>query len=264
VHPQDARVRPVVEALTTEIKATLGEQLLGLYLYGSYVRGGFDPDISDLDLLAVTAEDVERLDLPALEQMHADFVRRHPEWTDRLDVIYIGRRTLDSFRTNQGSLAVISPGEPFHVTGPVADWMMNWYHVLESGVTLSGPEPAALIPAISWDEFAAAVARYVEWFTSEIAAGRGAGYRAYAVLSTCRALYAVRNGRPASKQEAAAWTKKRMPDWAWLIDAALRARLAHGSGFNDERTLVAANAFIDLVAKEIAAPESGPRSSGGA
>jgi predicted nucleotidyltransferase len=152
-------VRRVVEALTAEIKATLGEQLLGLYLYGSYVRGGFDPDVSDLDLLAVTADEVQRLDLPALQQMHADFVRRHPDWTDRLDVIYIGRNTLDSFRANQGSLAVISPGEPFHVTGPVADWMMNWYHVLESGVTLFGPKPSELIPPITWEEFAAAVAR---------------------------------------------------------------------------------------------------------
>jgi aminoglycoside adenylyltransferase-like protein/nucleotidyltransferase-like protein len=239
----------VVEALTAEIKATLGEQLLGLYLYGSYVRGGFDPDVSDVDLLAVTADEVQRLDLPALEQMHADFVRRHPEWSDRLDVIYIGRRTLDSFRTNQGSLAVISPGEPFHVTSDVVDWLMNWYHVLEGGVTLFGPEPSELIPPITWEEFAAAVARYVEWFRSEIAAGRGAGYRAYAVLSTCRALYAVRNGRPASKQEAAAWTKERTPDWAWLIDAALRARLAYGRGFDDPRTLAAANAFIDQVAE---------------
>lgn len=241
----------MVEALTAEIKAALGEQLLGLYLYGSYVRGSFDPDVSDLDLLAVTADEVEGLDLTGLERMHAEFVRRHPEWNDRLDVIYIGRGTLESFRSNQGSLAVISPGEPFHVTGDVADWLMNWYHALESGVTLFGPEPATLIPPISWDEFAVAVARYVEWFRSEIATGRGAGYRAYAVLSTCRALYAVRNGKPATKQEAAAWTKERMPEWAWLIDAALRSRLARGGGFSEERTLVAADAFIDLVAREL-------------
>jgi predicted nucleotidyltransferase len=243
--------QPIVDALAAQIKAALGEQLLGLYLYGSYVRGGFDSDVSDLDLLVITTGEVEELDLTGLKQLHADFARRHPAWDDRLDVIYIGRATLDSFRDNAGALAVISPGEPFHVTGNVADWLMNWYHVLESGVTLFGPEPAALIPPISSDEFEAAVARYVEWFRSEIAEGRGAGYRAYAVLSTCRALYAVRNGRPASKQEAAAWTKERMPEWAWLIDAALRARLAHGAGFDDPRTLEAANEFIALVADDL-------------
>jgi aminoglycoside adenylyltransferase-like protein/nucleotidyltransferase-like protein len=241
----------VVDALAAQIKAALGEQLLGLYLYGSYVRGGFDPDVSDLDLLAITSGEVEELELTGLKQVHADFVRQHPGWDDRLDVIYIGRATLDSFRDNAGSLAVISPGEPFHVTGDVADWLMNWYHVLESGVTLFGPEPAALIPPISWDEFAASVARYAEWFRSEIAAGRGAAYRAYAVLSTCRALYAVRNRRPASKQEAAAWTKERMPEWAWLIDAALKARLAHGAGFDDPRTLEGAEEFIALVADDL-------------
>jgi hypothetical protein len=241
----------VVEALASEIGRVLGDELLGLYLYGSYVRGGFDPEVSDLDLLAVTRDDVDGLDLAGLERMHADFVRRYPDWDDRLDVIYIGGGTLHSFRANQGSLAVISPGEPFHVTGDVADWLMNWYHVLESGVTLFGPQPGGLIPAITWDEFAVAVARYVDWFRSEIAAGRGAGYRAYAVLSTCRALYAVRNGKPASKQEAAAWVKERMPEWARLIDAALRARLARGSGFDDQRTLAEADRFIRTAAEEL-------------
>jgi predicted nucleotidyltransferase len=251
VNAHEDRVRPVVEALATEIRGVLGDELLGLYLYGSYVRGGFDPHVSDLDLLAVTRAEVGALDLAGLRRMHADFIRRHPEWDDRLDVIYIGRWTLDSFRLNQGSLAVISPGEPFHVTGDVADWLMNWYHVLESAETLFGPKPAELVPAISWDEFAAAVARYVEWFRSEIAAGRGASYRAYAVLSTCRALYAIRNGKPATKQEAAEWVKGRMPEWARLIDAALRARLSRGAGFDDPRTLADADRLISLVAEEL-------------
>jgi predicted nucleotidyltransferase len=251
----DPATQPVIDALAEEIKAALGDQLVGLYLYGSYVRGGFDPDVSDLDVLAVTTREAGELDLAGLGRMHGDFVRRQPEWNDRLDIIYIGRSTLNEFRTNAGSLAVISPGEPFHLTGDVADWLMNWFHVLESGVTLHGPEPAAVIPPITWDEFASAVARYVDWFRSETAAGRGAGYRAYAVLSTCRALFAVRNGRPASKQEAAAWAREQMPEWAWLIDTALRSRVARGQGFDDERTIAAANEFIALAAKELADTE---------
>jgi predicted nucleotidyltransferase len=250
--PSDDKVRLVVDALTRDISTALDDDLLGLYLYGSYVTGGFDAGVSDLDLLAVTESEVEELDRDRLDGMHADFVRRHPEWNDRLDIVYIGRRTLADFRASRGSLAVISPGEPFHVTGDVRDWLMNWYHVQESGVTLVGPEPAALISRITWDEFAAAVARYVEWFRTQAAADRGAGYRAYAVLSTCRALFAVRNGRPASKQEAAAWARQQMPHWAWLIEAALHSRLQRGAGFDDERTIAAANEFIALAASQLA------------
>jgi hypothetical protein len=247
--------RPTIDALARDIQGTLGDDLLGLYLYGSYVTGGFDPGVSDLDLLAVTEPEVEQLDRDRLDRMHTDFTRGRPDWSDRLDIVYIGRRTLADFRTSTGSLAVISPGEPFHVTGGVGDWLMNWYHVLDSGETLVGPEPSTFIPPISWDEFAAAVARYVDWFRSETAAGRGAGYRAYAVLSTCRALFAVRNGRPASKQEAASWARRAMPEWAWLIDAALGSRMKRGGGFDNERTITAANEFIGLAAAQLADTE---------
>jgi hypothetical protein len=56
-----------------------------------------------------------------------------------------------------------------------------------------------------------------------------------------------------SKQEAAAWTGERMPEWTWLIDAALRYRLSRGvSGFDDEQTRAAAARFIRLVGEAVA------------
>jgi predicted nucleotidyltransferase len=37
----------------TRHSRNLGEDLIGLYLYGSFVAGGFEPDASDIDMLAV-------------------------------------------------------------------------------------------------------------------------------------------------------------------------------------------------------------------
>lgn len=55
-----------------------------------------------------------------------------------------------------------------------------------------------------------------------------------------------------SKQEAAAWTTERMPEWAWLIDAALRSRMSRGTtGFDDEQTRTDAQRLIRLLADEI-------------
>ena len=125
----------------------LGEGLVGIYVYGSYVSGGFDPGVSDLDLVAVTSGEVDGIDLPGLDLMHSDFVSRHPEWSDRIEVVYVGLAALRSFRTSSGPLAVISPGEPFHLRDErVVEWLQNWYLIRETGGSRS---TGALFPSRS-------------------------------------------------------------------------------------------------------------------
>ncbi|MBA3876358.1 MAG: nucleotidyltransferase [Anaerolinea sp.] len=240
-----------LESLVSGIRAALGADLVGIYLYGSSVSGGFDLGVSDLDLVAVTRAEVEEIDLGGLDEMQRDIVSRYPDWNDRLEIVYIGKTTLQAFRTNSGSLAVISPGEPFHVVGGVADWLQNWYLVRETGVTLDGAAAADVMPTISRVEFVAAVARYAGWLGAWSLGDLGAGSLAYAVLSTCRACRTVRTGVPCSKHEGAAWVAERMPEWAWLIDTALRCRLSGGrTGFDDEPTRAAARTFIALLVDE--------------
>ena len=242
----------LLDALVAGIRAVLGGDLVGIYLYGSAVSGGFDEGVSDLDLVVVTEPEVEAIDLAGLERLQLDVIERNPAWRDRLEIIYIGRTTLWSFRTNTGSLAVISPGEPFHVVGGVADWLQNWYLVRETGVTVHGPPPLTVIPSITRTEYVAAIRRYAGWLGDRDRADLGPGSLAYAVLSLCRAYRTVRTGRPCSKQEGAAWTTERMPEWAWLIDAALRCRMAKGTSAFDDAATRAARTFIGLVARKVA------------
>lgn len=251
--PNQPMPEPVIETLVSGIRAALGGDLVGIYLYGSAVTGGFDPGVSDLDFMVVTSAEVEEIDVAGLDRIQLDIVRRNPEWSDRLEIVYIGRTTLGSFRTSRGSLAVVSPGEPFHVVGDVADWLQNWYLVQETGITLYGAPATDVIPPIARVEFIAAVGRYAAWLHKRHHDDSGPGHLAYAVLSLCRALLTVRTGRPCSKQAAAAWTRERMPEWAWLIDAALDCRLSRGAtGLDDEQTRAAANRFVELLADDIA------------
>jgi predicted nucleotidyltransferase len=254
--PLDERPAPeLAAALASEIHGVLGDDLVGLYLYGSAVSGGFDPGVSDIDLVAVTSPEADSLDLVGLERMHHTFVGVHPEWSDRLEIVYIGRAALRSFRTSPGSLAVISPGEPFHIRDePVAEWLQNWYLVRETGICLYGAEAAAVVPQISWSEFVAATVRYADELRNRSRAGASGGTLAYSVLTMCRALRTVRTQTHGSKQEAAAWARQQMPEWAWLVDTALECRLSRGTvGFGDELSHVAAGTFIALVADEIGA-----------
>jgi hypothetical protein len=245
-----------VAALTAEIRGVLGECLVGLYACGSWVTGGFDAGVSDLDLVAVTSPEVDSIDLAGLERMHRRVTGRHSEWTDRLEIVYVGRETLWSFRTSLGSLAVISPGEAFHVREErVAEWLQNWYLVRETGVRLFGADVREVVPAIAWAEFVAATVRYADEVRDRSRLGVGGSVLAYTVLTMCRTFRTVRTQTLGSKQDGAAWTSERMPEWAWLIDTALACRLARGEvGFEDERSRAAAEMFVALLAAEIHAP----------
>jgi predicted nucleotidyltransferase len=244
----------LVQELTSGLRAALGDDLVGLYLYGSSVSGGFDPNASDIDLLSVTSRDVSEIDFTNLEAVHRDFAERHSEWDDRLEVEYIGRETLRSFRVG-GCLAVISPGEPFHIRDDAELYLQNWFLVRETGVTLYGAAPANVIPPIAWSEFIEAIARYAAEVRGRSLAEASPGARAYAVLTMCRALCTIGMQRPCSKQEGADWVRERMPEWARLIDAAEHCRLSRGMiGFADDRTRAAAESLIRLLAAEIATP----------
>jgi len=242
----------LVQELTSGIGAGLGEGLVGLYLYGSSVSGGFEAEASDIDLLAVTSRDVSEIDFTGLEAVHRDFVERHPAWNDRLEIVYVGRRTLWSFRGG-GSLAIISPGEPFHIRDGVELYLQNWFLVRETGVTLRGMAPGAVIPAIGWSEFIEAIERYAAEVRGRNLAATNPGARAYAVLTMCRALCTILTHRPCSKQEGAAWARERMPEWSWLIDAAVECWLSRGAiGFAEDETRAAAEELIRLLADEVA------------
>ena len=240
-------VAPIVTTLTEGIRQVLGPQLIGVYLIGSAVSGGFDPGVSDVDLIAVTEPEADGLDLAALESVTSGFVRDRPEWTERVEVVYVGRATLRSFRTG-GSLAVVSPGEPFHVRDDAIDWTQTWYQLRETGVAVTGPPAATLVPAIDWPEFTQALVNTARAIRARDRGDSTPGGRAYGVLTLCRTLTTVRTGEPPTKQHAAAWVRVRMPEWAWLIDAALRCRASGGRvGFDDPATIEAAWRFEDLV-----------------
>ncbi len=240
-----------VQELTAGLRSALGGDLVGLYLYGSSVSGGFDTGVSDIDLLAVIARDVSETDISGIEAFDRLLVERHPEWDDRLEVVYVGRKTLADFRAG-GLLAVVSPGEPLHVRDGVELWLQNFYLVRETGVTLFGADARAMIPAITWGEFMAATTRYADEVRGRSLRDAPPGARAYGVLTMCRALCTMQSERPCSKQDGAAWVRSRMPEWAWLIDAAERCRLSRGQvGFADDVTLAAAENFIQLLGDEI-------------
>jgi len=246
-----ANINRLLESLLSRIRRIFHERLVGFYLYGSLTTGDFDPDSSDIDLLAVISSQITAPEFDALRAMHRDFARDNPEWEDRVDVVYLPVMSLRTFRSEKSPI-VISPGEPFHVREgeTLRDWLQNWYVIRESGLALFGPPPKAIIPPITQDEFVDAVRRYATEVSERVRHERDRKSQSYAILTMCRALYVHRTGKEASKRQAALWAQQELPEWSRLIQDALAWRQAwreeHIDHLNAET-----NRFVNFVSDQI-------------
>lgn len=213
----DPSARALLEQLLPQWQALLHLDLIGVYLFGSLVTGDFD-EVSDIDLMVVTESDLTAAQFHALDHMQQQAVQRLPEWEHRLEVVYLSRRALRTFRTERSTIAVISPGEPFHFKEAGNDWLINWYLVRAKGLTLLGQAATTIIEPISTDEYLAAVRQQVlewrDWVQTVRDSLPGQGY---AILTMCRALYACMHGEQASKRQAAEWATEQYPAWAAAI-----------------------------------------------
>lgn len=212
-----------LDDLVAQIESNLEPgNLHGAYLYGSLARGGFVEGNSDLDLLVVLVEPAGPNELLRLRRMHETFELSHAAWRDRIEVQYVAKDALATFRTEPYAMAVISPGEKFHAITAGADWMQNWYDVQQCGRILRGPAATTLFPRISADEFVAAIRVYVAEHrerANRMTMRRGA--QAYAILTMCRALFTCQTRRQVTKSDAALWAVERFPEWREVIESAV-------------------------------------------
>lgn len=245
-----AEVNDVLETLVPRINDVLGENLVGLYLFGSLVTGDFDLRLSDIDLAAIVARPLSPGDLEQLERLHAGMAHEFPVWDDRIEVGYLTRADINPFDP-RAIMAIISPGEPFHPRIAEHSWLFNLRVVREAGITLWGPDPRTVIGPISDAALVAGLrARMAEWraWTDEEIPPMHAGGQAYVVLTMCRALRAFRTGDWASKRQSAEWAMRQASGWVPLIRQALAWREAEPTGPVD---LAAAQAQMLAFTREV-------------
>jgi hypothetical protein len=216
-----ADINQLLELLLSGMQKILGAKLIGLYLYGSLVIGDFDPNISDIDLVAALSSDIDDKEFGALQKMHDDFAKKFMEWDGRIEVCYISVAALHAVRSSTSQIANISPGEPFHRRESSREWLTDWYVVREKGIPLFGPSPKSIIEPISKDEFIQSVKANAKEWREWIHDMQNRKSQAYAILTMCRALYTFKHGEQVSKKQAAIWTEQEFPEWSSLIQNAL-------------------------------------------
>jgi hypothetical protein len=170
----------------------------------------------------------------------------------RIEIAYLSENALHTFKTQSSQIAIMSPGEPFHIKEAGKDWLMNWYLVQEKALTLFGPPPKTLIAPTTREEFLQAVRDHANAWRNWLDGVHGRPGQAYAILTLCRAYYTSQNGEQTSKKRAAQWTAKAFPQWSTLIENALKWREDWRNNQVDaEETLPETKHFVQFILDQI-------------
>jgi len=86
----------VLAALLSESRALLGDDLFGMYLFGSLTSGGFDEETSDIDFVVVTRSD------PMARQTELGALNRRIQasgspWAAKLEGSFLPLRVFEDF-----------------------------------------------------------------------------------------------------------------------------------------------------------------------
>ncbi len=231
-------INKVLDLLLKDASQVLGNQLVGMYLYGSLSSGDFDLEASDIDFLVVTTSTLPDKTVAELEVMHDRLWKSGLKWAGKLEGSYIPKREIKRHNPRNGPCPTVNEGR-FYLDTPGSDWIIQRHIVREQGVILAGPDPKTLIDPVSDVDLRRAVRGVLhEWWFPMLEdptwlREHGSEYHAYAILTMCRALYTLENGAIVSKSTAAHWLQGKLgEDWSRIIDQALVAQKP-GSGNYD-------------------------------
>ncbi len=225
-----AAVNATLQELLSGAHAALGDEFVGLYLYGSLASGDFDPATSDIDFVVVTAGALPAERVAALEALHQRLWaedKRLPGscCAAHLEGAYVPRAALRRYDPAAAPVPTVNEGR-FYLGGFGSDWIIQRHVLREYGVVLAGPPPASLIDPVTPDDLRHAVAGSLRGWWERVVLADPAfllrpEYQPYAVLTMCRARYAIARGAIVSKPAAARWASAALPErWHTLIQQA--------------------------------------------
>jgi hypothetical protein len=219
----------VLGELVAGARAVLGDAFCGAYLHGSFATGDAD-EFSDVDFVIVSHGDLTDDQVHGLRSLHRRLYVLESAWAQHLEGSYIPRPRLRRMDWTHRPFLFLDNGAnelvwDSHCNTAVLRWLLR-----EHGVTLSGPDPKTLVDPISAAdlrrEARVRVREYADWAAESSAAVPMSRWaQPYLVLTFCRLLLTLVEGRVAAKREAAVWALRALDEeWASLIRQAVADR----------------------------------------
>lgn len=246
-------VNDILDHLLTRAKEALGDQFVGMYLYGSLSSGDFNPSSSDIDFLIVTKAILDEKIIDALDAMHQRIWDSGLKWAAKLEGSYLPLGCLPRYEKTSEAYPTVNEHK-FYVAPHGSDWIIQRHIIREHGLVLAGPEPKTLIDPVSPDDIRSAVMGILqEWWFPMLddpswLRNHGVEYHAYAILSMCRSLHALEHGTIVSKPQAAKWAQMEFESrWKGVIEQALSIQ----TGQREFKLIDEAIAFIQFTEERI-------------
>lgn len=212
----------VLEQLVGNVQEVLGDDLLGVYLQGSFAAGDYDLH-SDVDFVIVIEEELSAGQVEDLQVMHSRIYDLDSCWAHRLDGSYFPKEILRRQDLPDEELWYLDNGHRSMVKSTHCNTLVVRWVLLEHGVILAGPAPATLVDPVEATMLRREISEVITGWGAEILQNpdhyNNRFYQSFIVLSFCRMLLSLHTGRVESKQAGAEWAKSNLnPAWAGLID----------------------------------------------
>lgn len=217
-------INEVLASLSKNLEATLGNQLIGIYLIGSLTYGDFDQSSSDIDLIMLLSSELSKEQIDLVKNIHHIIASQYPIWAKRIECSYITQDMLSSMEPP--ARPYINEGQMYETAKFGNEWLINLQVLYQCGIALLGPEPQKLIKlpiTIAAVRKASQQDFYQEWepLLKNPAILKDSHYQAYVILTLCRILYRQKHEDIVSKKVASAWVKENYgTQWGDLIEKA--------------------------------------------
>ncbi|GCE24088.1 aminoglycoside adenylyltransferase domain-containing protein [Dictyobacter kobayashii] len=211
-------IKAEVQTILAEFERLLGDNLLGIYLYGSLAAGGFNPERSDINLLVVTARPL------AVETRRniIELVLRISRFPAPLDITFIVKQELQALAQSLPiELHYDETVRQHYQSALHSEDQQQWSDQAQSnnqlildlsslhhyGVCLYGQPIAETIPVIPDTIFRTALIQYLQ----EIQA-RPLQDPITFVLDASRGMAYLRDGSFLSKRDGGTWGLNQLPE----------------------------------------------------
>ncbi len=203
-----SNIQEICSRLVNGLKDILGGNLYGIYMYGAAVFPDSRP-VTDIDCHVILREPLTDRNREDIFRLYSGLKEDHPPLGGELDIWYV---LLDDAKKNGPPQNQLKPG--MHDES----WALHRAH-LRAGryITIYGPEPDEIFPFPSWEEITASLDHEIEYIKNNL------NYPAYCVLNLCRIMYSFQERDVVvSKRFSGLWAIKTFPEWASLIQTALK------------------------------------------
>ena len=177
-HPTSyPEVNTVLALLLSEVRAVVGEELLGMYLNGSLSLGAFEPGSSDIDFLVATVDALTDEQVRALRDMHARLLTSGLSYATRLEGFYLPQAALRRSDPATTRYPFSAQAEGLLMVELGSDWviqrhLVRFLDVLKFHSSFKGKVDLGLVENVEQNHVVPAVPQLLQGFDRRLGVGQ--------------------------------------------------------------------------------------------